>query len=77
MITNFISDANSSLFVWLSFIITIFACSIVYLKTKKTLKKYEDEFSAELEKLSVAERKAFLKRSKVANQILVSQNKTI
>jgi len=41
------------------------------------LKKYEDEFSAELEKLSVAERKAFLKRSKVANQILVSQNKTI
>jgi|TARA_B110000211_G_C13822422_1_gene439853 hypothetical protein len=77
MITNLILNADTNLFVWLSFIITIFACSIVYLKTKRTLKKYENDFSAELEKLSVAERKAFLERSKIANQILVSQNKTI
>ena len=63
------------LYVWLVFSITTILCAIVYLKTKKTLTKYEKEFAAELKKLSDAEKKAVLEKSKIAGQILSSQNK--
>jgi heme exporter protein D len=77
MITNFISMNGYGLFIWLSFSFTALACYFVYYKTKKTLKKYEKEFAAELEKLSHSEKKVILEKSKIANQILVSQNKII
>ena len=77
MITNFITMNGHGLFVWLSFAITIIFCSILYLKTRKTLKKYEKEFAMELEKLSVKDKKELLKKSKVAKQILTSYNQTI
>ena len=77
MITNLIEMNGYGLYVWLSFGITTIACLAVYLKTRKTLKKYENEFAAELKKLSAADKKAILQKSKIANQILVSQNKTI
>ena len=77
MITNLLEMNGYGLYVWLSFGITIIACLAVYLKTKKTLKKYEKEFAAELQKLSAEDKKAILQKSKIANQILVSQNKTI
>ena len=46
------------------------------LKTKKTLRKYESEFAAELEKLSNEEKQAVIEKSKIATQVLASQNKT-
>tara|TARA_B100001059_G_C17790865_1_gene560061 strand:+ start:861 stop:1094 length:234 start_codon:yes stop_codon:yes gene_type:complete len=75
MITEFISMNGYGLFVWTAYSFCIVACLVFYLKTKKTLKKYEREFSNELKKLSESDRKKVLKDSKVANQILVSQNK--
>ena len=51
MITNLISMNGYGIYVTLSFGITTLACLIIYLKTLKTLKKYEREFSVELQKL--------------------------
>tara|TARA_B100001996_G_C18168673_1_gene403545 strand:+ start:272 stop:505 length:234 start_codon:yes stop_codon:yes gene_type:complete len=70
MIINFISMNGYGLFVWLSFGIVLISCAAVYLKTKKTLRKYEKEFFMELENLSEAERKIVLEKSKITNQIL-------
>ena len=57
MISNFINMNGYGLFVWLSFGIVFLSCTIVYFKTKKTLKKYEKEFLNELNKLSESKRK--------------------
>mgnify|MGYP005989723881 FL=1 len=76
MMTNFITMNGDGLFVWLSFSITVFACLVVYLKTKKTLRKYEKEFANEIKKLSVVERERVLKKSKIAAQVLTSQSKS-
>ena len=50
MISNLIYMEGYGLFVWLSFGIVIISCFLVYIKTKKTLRKYEKEFLAELQK---------------------------
>tara|TARA_B100000965_G_scaffold308378_1_gene267485 strand:- start:507 stop:740 length:234 start_codon:yes stop_codon:yes gene_type:complete len=76
MIENFIMMNGYGLFVWLSFAIVLSSCAIVYFRTKKTLKKYEKEFLAELEKLSKEERQNVLEKSRVANQILAASSKT-
>ncbi len=76
MIINFISMNGSGLFIWLSFVTTIIACSILYFKTRKTLKKYEKEFANEINKLSQVEKEAILKKSKIAHKVLSSQSKT-
>ena len=60
-----------------AFAITLFACGIVYYKTLKTLKKYEKAFEKELKELSESERKKVLEKSKVANQVFTSFNKSI
>ena len=65
------------LFVWLSFVITFAACGIIYYKTYKTLKKYEMDFAKELKQLSLKERKEVLEKSKVANQVFASYNKSL
>ncbi len=76
MIINFISMNGSGLFIWLSFATSIIACSILYFKTRKTLKKYEKEFANEINKLSQVEKEAILKKSKIAHKVLSSQSKT-
>ena len=76
MIKELIFMNGYGLFVWLSFAITLFACAIVYYKTYKTLKKYEKAFAKDLQKLSVAERKKVLEKSKIANQVFTSYNKS-
>ena len=63
------------LFVWLSFGITLLTCSLFYLKTKKTLKKYEKEFFNELKNLSEDEKREVLKKSKIAGTIYATVNK--
>jgi len=76
MILNLITMNGYGIFVWLSFGVTAGACLTMYLKTKKTLRKYESEFAAELEKLSNEEKQAVIEKSKIATQVLASQNKT-
>ena len=77
MTQNFIFMNGYGLYVWLSFAITFLACALVYYKTYKTLKKYENNFAKELNRLSEAERKLVLEKSKVATQVLASYNKSI
>ena len=77
MIQQFIFMNGYGLFVWLSFAITFITCAIVYYKTYKTLKKYEKDSAKELEQLSELERKQVLQNSRVASQVLASQNKSI
>ena len=76
MILKFLSMNGYGLFVWLSFGFVLVLCSLVYFRTKKTLKKYEKEFLAELESLSKEEKNKALKTSKVAQQILATNSKT-
>jgi|TARA_B110000027_G_scaffold119512_1_gene132254 heme exporter protein D len=76
MITNLILMNGFGIYIWSSFGIAIVACLLLYLKTRKVLRKYEKNFAVELEQLSVEERKMILEKSKIANQVLASQNKT-
>ncbi|MDA7606344.1 hypothetical protein N8726_01940 [Pelagibacteraceae bacterium] len=76
MILNFITMNGNGLYVWLSFGLVFISCTIVYLKTKKTLKKYEQEFLAEIQSLNLEEKNKALKNSKIAQQILVTSLKT-
>ena len=75
MITEFIAMNGYGLYVWLSFGIVLISCTVFYLKTKKTLRKYENEFLVELQNLSVEEKNKTLKNSKVAQQILATNSK--
>jgi|TARA_B110000881_G_scaffold190712_1_gene182118 heme exporter protein D len=76
MIENLLLTINYGYFVWSSFLITIFACLLFFIKTRKTLRKYEKDFACEIEKLSQEDKNLVLANSKIANQVLVSQNKT-
>ena len=75
MIANFITMNGHGLYVWLSFSIVFISCTVVYFKTKKTLKKYEQEFLAELQALTLEEKTKALETSKVAQQILATSSK--
>ena len=75
MNTEFITMNGYGLYVWLSFSIVLLASAIFYLKTKKTLRKYENEFLIELQKLSAEEKNKALENSKVAQQILAASYK--
>ena len=75
MITDFIAMNGYGLYVWSAFSIVFISCAAVYLKTKKTLKKYENEFLVELQNLSVEEKNRALENSKVAQQIVAANSK--
>ena len=75
MITDIIIMNGYGLFVWLSFSVVFFSCAVVYFKTKRTLKKYEQEFLAELQTLTLEEKNKALESSKVAQQILATSLK--
>jgi len=77
MIQNLISMNGYGLFVWASFSITFLVCALVYLRTYKTLKKYEREFAKEINQLSFEQKKTVVENSKIASQVLSSYNKTI
>ena len=61
---------------WLSFGIVIISCFLVYIKTKKTLRKYEKEFLAELQTLPKDKKNKVLATSKVAQQVLATNLKS-
>jgi heme exporter protein CcmD len=77
MIQNLISMNGYGLFVWASFSITFLVCALVYLRTYKTLKKYEREFAKEINQLSFEQKKIVVENSKIASQVLSSYSKTI
>jgi heme exporter protein D len=77
MIQNLISMNGYGLVVWASFSITFLVCALVYLRTYKTLKKYEREFAKEINQLSFEQKKTAVENSKIASQVLSSYNKTI
>ncbi len=77
MISNLFSMGNYGFFVWSSFFTTLLVCAIFYIRTRKTLKKYEKEFAKEIEDLSVEQKKVILENSKIASQVLSSYNKSI
>ena len=74
MISNFITMNGYGLYVWLSFSIVLISCAVVYVKTKKTLKKYEQDFLIELQALTLEEKNKTLENSKVAQQILAASS---
>tara|TARA_B110000967_G_scaffold180119_1_gene196164 strand:- start:711 stop:944 length:234 start_codon:yes stop_codon:yes gene_type:complete len=76
MISNFITMSGYGLYVWLSFGIVFISCAVVYIKTKKTLKKYEQEFLSELQALTLKERNKAIESSKIAQHILATSFKT-
>ena len=75
MTSNFITMNGYGLYVWLSFSVVFISCAFVYFKTKKTLKKYEQEFLVELQALTSEEKNKALKNSKVAQHILATSSK--
>ena len=75
MMIEFISMNGYGFYVWMSFSIVIISCAVVYYRTKKTLKKYEQEFLVELDALSIEKKNKMLKTSKVAQQILAANSK--
>ena len=75
MTSNFITMNGYGFYVWLSFSVVFISCAFVYFKTKKTLKKYEQEFLAELQALTLEEKTKTLETSKVAQQILATSSK--
>ena len=76
MISNLIYMEGHGLFVWLSFGIVIISCFLVYIKTKKTLRKYEKEFLAELQTLPKDKKNKVLATSKVPQQVLATNLKS-
>ena len=75
MISEFINMGGYGFYIWASFFVVFIFCSLLYYRTKKTLKKYEKEFAKELEKLPEEHKKRITKSSKVISSILASQNK--
>jgi len=75
MITEFIAMNGYGFYVWLSFSTVLISCALFYLKTKKTLKKYENDFLIELQNLSLKEKNKALENSKVAQQLLATNSK--
>ena len=75
MISEFINMGGYGFYIWTSFFVVFTFCSLLYYRTKKTLKKYEKEFAKELEKLPVRYKTRIAKSSKVISSILASQKK--
>tara|TARA_Y100001958_G_C20804806_1_gene266496 strand:+ start:40 stop:273 length:234 start_codon:yes stop_codon:yes gene_type:complete len=75
MITEFLQMGGYGFFVWTSFLIVFIFCSLLFYRTRKTLKKYEKEFAKELEKLPSKHKRRITKSSKVIGSILASQKK--
>ena len=75
MILEFLAMNGYGFYVWMSFGIVLISCTLVYVRTKKTLKKYEKEYLKELKSLSYIQQQNIIKKSKVANQIYAISRK--
>ncbi len=75
MIIKFITMNGHGIYVWFSFSIVFISCAVFYLKTRKTLRKYENDFLVDLQNLPAEEKNKALGTSKVAQQILAANSK--
>ena len=75
MINEFLNMGGYGFYIWTSFLVVIIFCFLLFYRTRKTLKKYENEFARELNKLPAEHKKRIAKSSKVISNILASQNK--
>ena len=75
MILEFLAMNGYGFYVWMSFGIVLISCTLVYARTKKTLKKYEKEYLKELKSLSYIQQQNIIKKSRVANQIYAISRK--
>ncbi len=75
MINEFLNMGGYGFYIWTSFLVVIIFCFLLFYRTRKTLKKYENEFARELNKLPAEHKKRIAKSSKVISNILSSQNK--
>ena len=73
MIKDFIYMNGYGIFVWLSFFITFVVCGVVYLKTYKTLKKYEKEFASEIQELEKGSEQKISTLKKISSDKLNEQ----
>ena len=62
-------------YVWASFLLTFLICLFLFLKTRKTLRKLEQNFVKETQGLS-REQLEDLKKEKIAREFLVSHSRT-
>ena len=62
-------------YVWASFLLTFLICLFLFLKTRKTLRKLEQNFVKETQSLS-REQLEDIKKEKIAREILVSHSRT-
>ena len=75
MINELITMGGYGFYIWTSFLLVFVFCSLLFYRTKKTLRKYEKEFAKELDKLPAKHKKRIAKSSKVITSILASQKK--
>ena len=71
MMTDFISMGGYGIFVWSAFIFTFTCCLVLFLKTKKELKKQEKMFLDKVKDLPTAKVK-IVKKRKAAKHIIAS-----
>tara|TARA_B100000029_G_scaffold446751_1_gene468092 strand:+ start:929 stop:1135 length:207 start_codon:yes stop_codon:yes gene_type:complete len=50
---DFFSFNGYGVFVWPAFVFTFLACTVLFIKTRQQLKKYEQMFSKELEETEI------------------------
>ena len=72
---NFFTMDGYGLYVLSAFAFTFLICLILFLKTRRSLKKLESEFKIEANNLS-KEKLEILKEKKIAQEILGSRQKT-
>ena len=75
MTIEFLNMGGYGFYLLSSFLIVFTFCTLLFYKTRKTLKKYEREFAKELENLPAEHKKRIAKSSRVISSILASQNK--
>ncbi len=62
-------------YVWSSFGFTFFVCLLLYIRTKKTLKKLEKDFIKEAQNLP-EEQFEDIRKQKIAKEILISHSRS-
>ena len=75
MINELITMGGYGFYIWTSFLVVFVFCSLLFYRTRKTLRKYEKELAKELDKLPAKHKKRIAKSSKVITSILASQKK--
>tara|TARA_Y100000591_G_C21558620_1_gene557380 strand:- start:35 stop:265 length:231 start_codon:yes stop_codon:yes gene_type:complete len=71
---DFLLMDGYGIYVWSAFAFNFIVCLFLFLKTRKSLKKVEQEFKLEVAKLS-EEKVEILTEGKISKDILISQLK--